>query len=99
MATQPKPYSGLGFLGHSDDEEDTDSKEESVPENEKKTKKETSEENISEEDSKNWESYNIFKISDKEKIKDLFYSFIKGCILTSTAILRNSKFIKKFKRV
>ena len=54
---------------------------------EKKTKKETSEENISEEDSKNWESYNIFKISGKEKIKDLFYSFIKGCILTSTAIL------------
>ncbi|NEX01381.1 hypothetical protein SAMN04487829_0968 [Pseudobutyrivibrio sp. NOR37] len=39
VATQPKPYSGLGLLGHSDDEEDTDSKEESVPENEKKTKK------------------------------------------------------------
>lgn len=38
-------------------------------------------------DSKNWESYETFKISDKENIKDLFYSFIKECILTSIAIL------------
>lgn len=55
---------------------------------EKNTKKETSEENIPEEDSKKWENYNIFKIGDNEKnIKDLFYYFSKECILTSTAIL------------
>ena len=38
-------------------------------------------------DSKNWENYKIFIIDEKEKIKDLFYSFIKECILTSIAIL------------
>ena len=54
---------------------------------EKNTKEGTSEGNIPEEDSKNWESYKIFKIDEKEKIKDLFYSFIKQCILTSIAIL------------
>lgn len=55
---------------------------------EKDTKKETSEGNIpSEENSKNWESYKIFKIGDDEKIKPLFYYFIKECILTSIAIL------------
>ena len=40
-----------------------------------------------EEDSKNWESYNTFKIGDDEDIKPLFYYFIKECILTSIAIL------------
>lgn len=54
---------------------------------EKDTKKETSEGNIPEEDSKNWESYNTFKIGDDEDIKPLFYYFIKECILTSIAIL------------
>lgn len=54
---------------------------------EKNTKEGTSEGNIPEEDSKNWESYKIFKIDEKEKIKDLFYFFIKECILTSIAIL------------
>ena len=54
---------------------------------EKNTKKETSEGNKPEEDSKNWESYENFKISDNENIKPLFYYFIKECILTSIAIL------------
>lgn len=54
---------------------------------EKDTKKETSDGTIPEEDSKNWESYNTFKIGDDENIKPLFYYFIKECILTSIAIL------------
>lgn len=54
---------------------------------EKNAKKETSDGNKLEEDSKKWKSYNIFKIGEKENIKDLFYYFIKECVLTSTAIL------------